>query len=110
MLWLRLPAAMNGVEIGAMLLTGGYRLDNNVAKLCERAFENGLTIFRVEGTTWQTALSLQSFNLEVPIDDKERIEAIKDYMVQQFNKELIESLVKQLLKFIVYRHQHSVSN
>src|SRR5699024_5383397 len=24
-------AAMNGVEIGAMLLTGGYRLDNNVA-------------------------------------------------------------------------------
>ncbi|MDK9430713.1 phosphate acetyltransferase [Gallibacterium anatis] len=91
-------AAMNGVEIGAMLLTGGYRLDNNVAKLCERAFETGLPIFRVEGTTWQTALSLQSFNLEVPIDDKERIEAIKDYMAQQFNKELIESLVETTSK------------
>lgn len=31
-------AAMNGVEIGALLLTGGYEMDARISKLCERAF------------------------------------------------------------------------
>ncbi len=31
-------AAMNGVEIGAVLLTGGYEMDARITKLCERAF------------------------------------------------------------------------
>ncbi|AWX13362.1 phosphate acetyltransferase [Mergibacter septicus] len=86
-------AAMNGIKIGAMLLTGGYKLDSHIAKLCEQAFETGLPIFRVEGTTWQTALSLQTFNLEVPADDRERIEAIKEYMAAQIDQETINSLV-----------------
>ncbi|QIW16240.1 phosphate acetyltransferase [Pasteurellaceae bacterium RH1A] len=77
-------AVMNGVEIGAVLLTGGYKIDSQIGKLCQQAFESGLPIFRVEGNTWQTALSLQSFSLEVPIDDKERIANIKHYMSEQF--------------------------
>ncbi len=31
-------AAMNGVEIGAILLTGGYQIDAPIKQLCERAF------------------------------------------------------------------------
>src|SRR5699024_4915351 len=53
-------AAMNGVEIGAILLTGGYPIDDSIAKLCERAFETGLPIFMVNSNTWQTSLNLQS--------------------------------------------------
>lgn len=86
-------AAMNGVKIGAMLLTGGYKLDGHIAKLCEQAFETGLPVFRIEGTTWQTALSLQTFSLEVPSDDKERIEAIKEYMATKMDSAFIDSLV-----------------
>ena len=58
-------AAMNGVEIGAILLTGGYEMDARISKLCERAFATGLPVFMVNTNTWQTSLSLQSFNLEV---------------------------------------------
>ncbi|AMW17641.1 phosphate acetyltransferase [Glaesserella parasuis] len=87
-------AAMNGVEIGALLLTGGYKIDTQIAKLCQQAFETGLPIFRIEGNTWQTALSLQSLSLEVPVDDKERIDAIKQYVSEQFDADFIEGISK----------------
>lgn len=44
-------AAMNGVEIGALLLTGGYEMDPSIAKLCERAFQTGLPVFMVNTNT-----------------------------------------------------------
>ncbi|WP_239515633.1 DRTGG domain-containing protein, partial [Klebsiella pneumoniae] len=62
-------AAMNGVEIGAILLTGGYQIDAPNKQLCELAFETCLPIFMVNSNTWQTSLNLQSFSLEVPADD-----------------------------------------
>lgn len=87
-------AAMNGVEIAGVLLTGGYKIDNQIKKLTQHAIEStGLPIFRVEGNTWQTALALQSFNLEVPVDDKERIEKIKHYVSEQLDNNFINSLV-----------------
>ena len=78
-------AAMNGVEIGAILLTGGYEMDARISKLCERAFATGLPVFMVNTNTWQTSLSLQSFNLEVPVDDHERIEKVQEYVANYIN-------------------------
>ncbi|QPR27722.1 phosphate acetyltransferase [Edwardsiella hoshinae] len=85
-------AAMNGVEIGALLLTGGYEIDARVSKLCERAFQTGLPVFMVDTNTWQTSLSLQSFNLEVPADDHQRIEKLQDFVASHINAEWIDSL------------------
>ncbi|MEM6049250.1 phosphate acetyltransferase [Erwinia sp. P7711] len=85
-------AAMNGVEIGAVLLTGGYQIDAPIRKLCERAFATGLPIFMVNTNTWQTSLSLQSFNLEVPSDDTQRIERVQEYVASHIDPEWIESL------------------
>lgn len=85
-------AAMNGVEIGAILLTGNYEIDERVHKLCEQAFETGLPVFMVNTNTWQTSLSLQSFSLEAPADDHERIELAQDYIASHINSEWIETL------------------
>ncbi|MDH2996975.1 phosphate acetyltransferase [Pasteurellaceae bacterium LFhippo2] len=87
-------ASMNGVELGAVLLTGGYKVDSQIMKLCQPALETGLPVFRIEGNTWQTALNLQSFSLEVPVDDKERIDAIKSYVSEQFDAGFIEGVSK----------------
>lgn len=84
-------AAMNGVEIGALLLTGGYEVDARVNKLCERAFQTGLPVFMVDTNTWQTSLSLQSFNLEVPADDHQRIEKLQDFVASHIDAQWIES-------------------
>ncbi len=87
-------AAMNGTKIGALLLTGGYNLDDNVAKLCQQAFSTGLPILQTEAHTWQTAIELQHFNIEIPADDLERINNIADYVASQINKDWIQSLTE----------------
>ncbi|KJG82436.1 phosphate acetyltransferase, partial [Yersinia pestis] len=81
-----------GVEIGAILLTGGYAIDDRINNLCERAFQTGLPVFMVDTNTWQTSLSLQSFNLEVPADDHERVEKLQNYVASHISSEWIDSL------------------
>ncbi len=85
-------AAMNGTEIGAILLTGGYEIDPATRQLCARALQTGLPVFTVNTNTWQTSLNLQSFNLEVPIDDTLRIEKIQEFVAGHINREWIDSL------------------
>ncbi|MGF1696059.1 phosphate acetyltransferase [Vibrio kyushuensis] len=85
-------AAKNGVEIGAILLTGGYDLPEQIVELCKPAFETGLPIIKAQGNTWQTSLNLQSFNLEVPADDKERIEFVNDHVASHIDGPWIDSL------------------
>ncbi|MDR9826821.1 phosphate acetyltransferase [Vibrio sp. FNV 38] len=87
-------AAMNGVDIGAILLTGGYDIPEEIATLCKPAFESGLPIFKAQGNTWQTSLNLQSFSIEVPADDKERIEFINEHVAGNIDGNWIESMTE----------------
>ncbi len=87
-------AAMNGVEIGAVLLTGGYDIPKEIVSLCEPAFESGLPIFKAQGNTWQTSLNLQSFSLEVPSDDKQRIELVNNHVASHIDGPWIDSLTE----------------
>lgn len=85
-------AAMNGIEIGALLLTGGYPIAKPIHDLCHSAFETGLPVLMVDTNTWQSSLSLQSFSLEVHADDHERIEKIQNYVALHINQKWINSL------------------
>ena len=85
-------AAMNGTKIGALLLTGGYNLNEQVAELCKQAFATGLPIMQTEDHTWQTAIDLQHFNIEIPADDVERINNIADYVAGNIDQSWIKSL------------------
>jgi len=87
-------AALNGVEIGALLLTGKYELPENVKELCQRAFETGLPVFATDKTTWQTSIQLHNLNLETPADDKQRVEFTFDYVAEKINTDWIDSLLK----------------
>ncbi|MBC8653298.1 phosphate acetyltransferase, partial [Providencia vermicola] len=68
-------------------------IDAPIRQLCEQAFETGLPVFMVKSNTWQTSLNLQSFSLEVPADDHERIEKIQNYVARHISSDWIESLV-----------------
>ncbi len=50
----------------------------------------------VDTNTWQTSLSLQSFNLEVPADDHQRIEKVQEYVASHIDADWIESLTQLL--------------
>jgi phosphate acetyltransferase len=89
-------AAMNGVKIGALLLTGGYTPEPEIMALCAQAFtDTGLPVMLIGTNTWQTALALQSFNMEIPADDIERIELVQDYVAGHIDKHWIESLTSE---------------
>ncbi|NDL63426.1 phosphate acetyltransferase [Acerihabitans arboris] len=85
-------AAMNGVDIGAILLTGGYDISPSIGRLCERAFRTGLPVLMVDTNTWQTSLNLQNFNLEVPAEDHLRVEKLQDYIAGYIDADWIASL------------------
>ena len=85
-------AAMNGIKIGCLLLTGGYNIEPMVRKLCAPAMETGLPVILVDTNTWQTALQLQSFNMETPTDDLERIEKVQDFIAGHLDNHWVESL------------------
>lgn len=84
--------AINGIEIGSILLTGGYNIDKSMKQICKCAFKTGLPIFMVETNSWQTSINLQNFCLEVPIDDYDRIEKIKNYIANYISSTWIDSL------------------
>lgn len=88
-------SAMNGVEIGALLLTGGYQLDEQIQQLCKPALDAGLPVLLINTNTWQTSLNLQGFNLELPVSDNERLKQIQEHTAGHLDKEWLESLAKQ---------------
>ena len=91
-------AAMNGVEIGALVLNGGYHPDPQIMDLCEQAMETGLPIMMVDTNTWQTAVNLQNFNLEIPLDDAERIELVQDSVADHIDKSWVDSLTAKSVR------------
>ena len=88
-------SAKNGVEIGALLLTGGYRPDKAIMKLCQPALESGLPVLLIESNTWQTALTLQNFNIELPIEDSQRLHHVQEHAAQYIDNEWIEHLIQR---------------
>lgn len=60
--------------------------------LCQQAMATGLPIMMTGTNTWQTAVSLQNFNVDIPEDDRERIELVQDYVAGHIDKHWIESL------------------
>ena len=49
----------------------------------------------IDTNTWQTAVSLQNFNVEIPIDDNSRIELVQDYVAGHIDKHWLESLTSE---------------
>ncbi|MCE9679563.1 phosphate acetyltransferase [Shewanella sp. AS1] len=87
-------ASMNGVKIGALLLTGSYEPEPEILSLCEQAFETGLPVFLIDTNTWQTSLNIQRFDHEVPVDDAVRIEQVQEYVASHIDQNWIESVTE----------------
>lgn len=85
-------SAMNGTKLGAILLTGGFKPEPSIMKLCEQAMQTGLPIISTQTDTWRTSLLLHNFNMEVPADDEQRIEKVKDHNAAYLDADWLKSL------------------
>ncbi|CCQ12150.1 Phosphate acetyltransferase [Pseudoalteromonas luteoviolacea B = ATCC 29581] len=87
-------SAMNGVKLGAILLTGGFKPEQRIMTLCEQAMQTGLPILCTESDTWKTSLLLHNFNMEVPCDDEQRIEKVKSHNAVNIDADWLDELAK----------------
>jgi len=78
-------AALNGVPLAGLVLTGGLVLDPAVMALCQAAFATGLPMMEVSTNTFITAQRLNTMNTEVPVDDIDRMDAVMNAVAAELD-------------------------
>lgn len=88
-------SAMNGTKVAALLLTNGYQPNEQVMQLCKQAFLTGLPVLSVPWDTWQTSRYLMNFNPEIPQDDCQRQDRVKQYIADNISPQWLTELSNQ---------------
>lgn len=73
-------AAMNGVPLAGLLLSGDFPPDPRILELCHGALQAGLPLMTVKTGSYATAHNLQQINREIPLDDLERAEKVTEFV------------------------------
>ncbi|QBG34775.1 phosphate acetyltransferase [Litorilituus sediminis] len=103
-------SALNGTKLGALILTNGYEPSEQVWDLCKQALDAGLPVLSVPWDTWQTSRHIMSFNPEIPQDDIQRHEKVKQHVADNLNSEWLSKLTAasdntSLLSPPAFRHK-----
>ncbi|WP_111978463.1 phosphate acetyltransferase [Algibacillus agarilyticus] len=69
-------AALNGVQLAGILLTGGYKPGQEMLKLCQQAVNTGLPILLDQSNTYLCAQKLSTIESSVPADDMNRMQTV----------------------------------
>ncbi len=69
-------AALSGVPLAGILLTGNYSPNEQIMTLCRQALSTGLPLLLSKRDTFHTASELASMNNEVRVDDISRMEEV----------------------------------
>ena len=89
-------SALNGTKVGALLLTNGFEPSEQVLNLCKQALDAGLPMLSVPWDTWHTSRHLMSFNPEIPQDDIQRQDKVKQYVADNLSSRWLDKLTAQL--------------
>ncbi len=85
-------AETKGIRLGAVLLTAGIAPDPDVLDLCRPALEAGLPVLLSPERTYETATRVMRLDPEIPSDDEERANVVKETMAQTFDTEWLARL------------------
>ena len=87
-------AALNGVPLAGIILTGDIPPNDKLRSLCHRALETGLPILKVRTGSYQTVLNLSRMSSEVPSDDTERMNHVMDFIARNISGQKLENRCK----------------
>jgi phosphate acetyltransferase len=87
-------AALNGVPLAGLMLTGGLRPDDRVIELCRRALDTGLPVLSSDTNTYDTAHMLANLSTAIPIDDPERIEKAMEAVATRIDTDWLQEHLK----------------
>lgn len=104
-------AALNGVPLAGLVLTGNLQPDPRTLKLCTRALDAGLPVLSTRADTFEAANRLSDMNGEVPVDDLDRIERVMESVANALDIDWLRTrlnLVREpRLSPPAFRHQLS---
>ncbi|MFD2166902.1 phosphate acetyltransferase [Thalassotalea euphylliae] len=103
-------SALNGTKVGALLLTNGFVPNEQVLALCKQALDAGLPVLSVKSDTWQTSRHIANFNPEIPQDDIQRIERVKQFVADNLDGDWLSNFREKADKNILlsppaFRHK-----
>jgi phosphate acetyltransferase len=84
-------AAMSGIRLAALLLSGGIRPDPRVWELAGPAAA-GLPVLVVEPDSYQTATRVRDWDPGLPADDRDRIESVTNTIADALDASWLQSL------------------
>ncbi|MBW4936326.1 phosphate acetyltransferase [Marinobacter sp. F4206] len=87
-------AALNGVPLAGLMLTGGLMPDPRVIELCRRALDTGLPVLGSENNTYETAHMLANLSAGIPVDDPDRIEKAMEMVATRIDTDWLQAHLK----------------
>ncbi len=104
-------AALNGVPLAGLMLTGGLMPDERTIELCRRALATGLPVLHTDTNTYETAHRLATLPVAVPADDLDRIEKVMEAVASRLDVDWLQQHLKvqrrRRLSPPAFRHQLS---
>jgi phosphate acetyltransferase len=88
-------SALNGTKLGGLILTNGFEPSEQVWDLCKQALDAGLPVLSVPWDTWQTSRHIMSFNPEIPQDDIQRQDKVKQHVADNLNVDWLNALTSK---------------
>lgn len=83
-------AALNGVPLAGLMLTGGLIPDQRVIDLCSRAMNTGLPVLSSHTNTYETAHMLANLSVAIPTDDPDRIEKAMETVATKIDTDWLQ--------------------
>lgn len=80
-------AALKGVPMAGLVLTGSTPLDDAVKEFCLPGFQTGLPVLRVSTSSYETATALNSMSREIPVDDTSRVRSTMEFAARYLDDE-----------------------
>lgn len=69
-------AALNGVPLAGVVLTGGLQPEADILRLCHTALQSGLPVMVTPLDSFHTVQAITQMGVDIPMDDLERAEAL----------------------------------
>ena len=86
-------AAMGGMRIAGLVLTGGVEPNERLMQLCAPAFATGLPVLSVDDGSYQTATRVDRLERQIPTDDPERVELAMNVVADRIDAAWLQSVV-----------------
>ena len=87
-------AALKGVPIAGLILTGDTEPGAKLLKFCKAGIDSGLPVMTTTTSSLETANILSSLNPEIPTDDTERLEHLVNHVARHIDTDWLQNYSK----------------